>query len=166
MPRRDWPWSWIGRLDDWRPTLRLALRHRDAALAVARGMPSVRPLGADAVAWYGDLVAVAAEADGAVGTALAHTLPEALLRLPAEKRGSFGRIVRRVLAERPAAAPMVAEQLPGLLAELVEADAAAFVARALEVFARSEVKAQSFLRRETEAGQQVARAVHAGVALE
>jgi nitric oxide reductase NorD protein len=101
-----------------------------------------------------------------VGTGLAHSLPEALLRLPADKRGGFGRIVRRVIAERPTAAPMVAEQLPGLLAELSEADAAAFVSRALQLFERSEAKAHSFLRRETEAGQQTARQVHPGVAFE
>lgn len=152
--------------DEIGPAMRIALRHRGAAVAYARAVTGVRRIGgSEAARWYADIVLTAADADGDLAATLARSLPEHLVRA-GEGRALYGRIVRRVLRERPAAAPLVARTTPDLLAEMDEPALAAFVSRALGLWEESPARAESFLRRESDAGQKHARALIRGLALE
>lgn len=144
--------------------MRIALRHRGAALSYTRAIVRVRDtLGDDAGRVYTELVVMGVEADGELGAGLARQLPDLLGRL--EAPDGFGRLMARALRERPGAAAAVARILPELLGEMDEGAAGAFVDRALALWNASPAQAESFLRRESDAGQREARELVRGTSL-
>ena len=106
-----------------------------------------------------------ARVDGDLARVLALTIPDQLARVAAPGRPTYFRLLREVLAVRPAALPLVARTLPDLLPSMEESPLRAFLARALALHGESHQKAESFLRQESGVGQAAARALERGVAL-
>ncbi len=146
----------------------LALARVDGATfrAWTRARPAVaEALGEDAASVYTALVLRAAEIEPEIARSLAAGLPDPLARVPAELRGRYARSLQEALAVAPRAAPLVARALPELVVGMDDRALRAFLAEGLALHAESPQKAESFLRRESGAGQTSARALRVGLSL-
>lgn len=147
--------------------VRIALRHRGAALAYARYAPEIAAGGGpDAARWYAALIVATADADGELAVDVARTVPEHLSRIAPEHRSRFGALLHDVLRARPGAVPLVARTAPALFEAMAPDAIAAFVGRALELYAASPASAESFLLRESERGRRQARELVPGIGLD
>jgi hypothetical protein len=148
------------------PVVRLGRVHGGALRAYLRLRGAVEEgIGEEEAGAYTNLVLQAAARDGELARLVALTVPDQLARVPAELRGRYFAALSHVVQERPEAAPLVARTLPPLLPSMDDAALADFLARGLELHARSHQRAESFLRQESGSGQQRARELKRGVAL-
>jgi len=146
------------------PALALARADLGLGRAWARQRGAVEAaLGAATADALGRALVAVAERDPPVARALAAALPDLLARVPLAARGRLLRAVQAVGAELPAAALSVARALPELLPELDDQALAGHLDEALRLWAQSPRRAESFLRRESRAGQAAAAAARPGV---
>lgn len=114
---------------------------------------------------YGRLVAQVARADGEMARIVAVTVPDHLARVPASRRAFYFSLLQDVATVRPAALGMLARTLPDLIDSLDDERLRRFVRKGVEIHAESYQRAESFLRRESDAGQAAVKALLAGVRL-
>ncbi len=133
------------------------LRHDDAL----RGA-----IGAGAADAYTTLVLEAADADPALGRAVAHDLPDRLAALSGPQRTRLVRLLRGVTRARPEALPLVLRTVPALLDRMDDAQLTTWVARGLDLHRESSRKAESFLRMESGESLRAADALRTGTRLE
>ncbi len=124
-------------------------------------------LGAPVAQAYTDLCVMAMQADttGEVAHELARCLPDLMATVPEAERGRYVSLVRTVLKDTPAAAPLVAERLPSLIGQLDDASLVDFLTQGVALFSGRGQAAASFLAMETRRSQQAAAALRRGTAL-
>jgi hypothetical protein len=114
---------------------------------------------------YGRLVASVAKKDGELARIAAVTIPDNLARVPARHRTLYFRLLEEVAADRPEALGLLARTLPERVDELDDGRLRAFVRQGVALHAESSAKAESFLKRESDASRAAVEALRGGVAL-
>jgi nitric oxide reductase NorD protein len=122
-------------------------------------------LGDEEAEAYSKLVVAAAERDPEIGRITAYTLPDHLARVAPVQRGRYLKLLRAVLADRPEAAPLVIRTLPDLLDRLDDQALSRYLAQGLQLHRESAVKAESYLRLESNSGQREVDRLQKGVML-
>lgn len=149
-----------------KPVVGLARLHGGALRAYLRYRgPIEQGLGFVEADAYGELLMAVARVDGELARMVALAVPDQLARVEAERRTTYFRLLREVLAVRAGALPLVARTLPELLRSMEDEPLRAFLARAVALHIESHQKAESFLRQESGVGQAAARALERGVSL-
>ena len=145
--------------------LRDLMRTQPATMAAwLRNVRAVEEaLGPDEALSYTRLLLAAASSDLAAD--LAAELPDLMARVEPAHRARFHKLMVAVIEDRPQAALVVANSLPGLLGEMDDVALTGFVAQALAVHEVSPTRAVGFLRMESESGQAAVESVLGGVTL-
>lgn len=155
------PWA-----RDLGPAARLLRSDTSALRAWIRYRGAIRDgIGEAEAQAYGHLVARVAMTDGELARLVAVTVPDQLARVPASRRALYFSLLEDVAAQRPAALGLLARTLPDLVDSLDEERLRRFVRQGVELHAESHHRAESFLKRESDAGQAAVRALLAGVRL-
>ena len=149
------------------PAARLARSDMGVARAWMKHRGAVADaLGEDVSETYTDVLLLTVESDVDVARVLAFALPDHLARVEERHRRRYGRLLVQVARQQVGAVPLVMRTLPGLLGRLDGAPLARFLARALEIYEGSSVKAESFLRMESQEAQTARADLRSGLLLE
>jgi nitric oxide reductase NorD protein len=114
---------------------------------------------------YGRLVATVARKDGELARIVAVTIPDNLARVPASRRAVYFSLLEAAAATQPESLGLLARTLPDRVDEFDDERLRAFVKQGVELHAVSHHRAESFLRRESDAARLAVEALHSGVAL-
>ncbi|MBK9645679.1 MAG: hypothetical protein IPO67_11100 [Deltaproteobacteria bacterium] len=138
-----------------RPAAELALADRGTLRAWMRYIgPIHTSLGVQAETGYTRLVLRAVKIEARTGRLVALTLPDQLARVRPERQRDYFELLELVLSTRPNALGLVARTLPELMERLSGPALRRFLSEGLNLHTSSERVAESFLKRESERGQQ------------
>jgi len=155
------PWA-----KDLAPMVRLARADTAALRAWMRYRAAIRDgIGEAEAESYGRLVARVAMRDGELARVVAVTIPDHIARVPMSRRGVYFRLLEEVAGSRPEALAVLARTLPDLVDTMDEDRLRRFVVQGVEIHAESHQRAESFLKKESDAAHAAVKALHAGVRL-
>ena len=148
------------------PALHLLRADASALRAWYRYRAAIREgIGEPEAEAYGRLVAAVARKDGELARIVAVSIPDNLARVPASRRALYFAVLEEVAADHPDALGLLVRTLPDRVDEFDDERLRSFVRQGLALHRDSHQRAESFLRRESDAARVAVEALHTGVAL-